>query len=229
VSTAQTAYITAPNDPWIKVNRGIWSFDIKLERSLLAPFAHGYAHVVPRGVRFHVTSALYNLGEPLTAADDLLQLRIGSMGKAVFRFVINSSVGIAGLFDVAKASGIPIHLSDFGQTLGRYGVKTGPYVMLPLLGPSNVRDGFGRLVDTLIDPMQFLIGGITTPEGASLFVFEGVDWRARSDDTLKAVYDATDPYAFTRSAYTQLRAATVLEATHKQAKLPDFDAAPGTP
>jgi phospholipid-binding lipoprotein MlaA len=224
-----TDIVAQPRDPWVKVNRAIFSFDTALERNLLAPVSHGYVHVVPHVVRFHVTSALFNLGEPLTAVNDLLQLRFGRMGKTVYRFIINSTLGLAGLFDVAKTAGIPIHISDFGQTLGRYGLKPGNYVMIPLLGPSDVRDGFGRIVDTFLDPMQYLIGGITTPEGASLFVFEGIDWRSRADDTMKAVYGATDPYAFTRSAYTQSRAATVAEATGKQAALPDFDAPPGTP
>ena len=225
----QSTYTAEPRDPWVKANRAVFSFDVALERHLLAPVAHGYVHVVPKFVRFHVTSALFNLGEPLTAVNDLLQLRIGSMGKAVYRFIVNSTVGVAGLFDVAKTGGVPIHISDFGQTLGRYGLKSGPFIMLPLLGPSDVRDGIGRLVDTFIDPMTLLIGGITSPEGLSLFVLGGVDWRSRSDDTLKAVYSATDPYAFTRSAYTQFRAATVSDANGKQAALPDFDAAPGTP
>ncbi len=223
-----TGEIDQPRDPWVKVNRSIFKFDTSLDHAVLAPVAHGYTHVVPKVVRFHVTSALFNLGEPLTATNDLLQLRVGSAGKAVFRFIINSTVGIAGLFDVAGASGVPIHISDFGQTLGRYGVKAGPYVMLPLLGPSNVRDGFGRLVDNFIDPVEFLIGGITSPEGISLFVLDGVDLRARADDTFNTVYEATDPYAFARSAYTQMRTSTILEATGKQAELPDFDVAPGT-
>ena len=180
-------------------------------------------------VRFHLTSALFNLEEPLTGVNDLLQLRIGALGKTVFRFVVNSTFGIAGLFDVAKTRGVPIHFSLFGQTLGRYGIKPGPYVMLPILGPSDVRDAVGRLVDGLIDPVTLLVGGITSPEGLSLFVLEGVDWRARSDDTLKAIYSATDPYAFVRSAYTQSRAAAIAEATGKQVALPDFDASPGTP
>jgi phospholipid-binding lipoprotein MlaA len=229
VAVAQSSEVTQPRDPWVKVNRAIFSFDTSLERHLLAPVSHGYVHVVPHVVRYHVTSALFNLGEPLTAVNDLLQLRIKSMGKAVFRFVVNSTVGVAGLFDVAKSSGVPIHISDFGQTLGRYGFKPGNYVMIPLLGPSNIRDGFGRIVDNFIDPVELIIGGITSPEGLSLFTLEGVDWRSRADDTLKAVYGATDPYAFTRSAYTQSRAATVADATGKQAALPDFDAAPGTP
>jgi phospholipid-binding lipoprotein MlaA len=228
-AAGMTDIVAQPRDPWVKVNRAIFSFDVALERNLLAPVSHGYVHVVPHVVRFHVTSALLNLGEPLTAVNDLLQLRFGRMGKTVYRFIINSTLGVAGLFDIAKGAGIPIHISDFGQTLGRYGLKPGNYVMIPLLGPSDVRDGFGRIVDTFLDPMQYLIGGITTPEGASLFVFEGIDWRSRADDTMKAVYGATDPYAFTRSAYTQSRAATVAEATGKQQALPDFDAAPGTP
>ena len=225
----QASYTTQPRDPWVKANRAIFSFDTTLERGLLAPVAHGYVHVVPKFVRYHVTSALFNLEEPLTAVNDLLQLRIGSMSKAMWRFAINSTVGVAGLFDVAKSAGVPIHISDFGQTLGRYGVKPGPYIMLPFLGPSNTRDGFGRVVDSFIDPIVLLIGGVTSTDGASLFLLDGLDWRSRADETMKAVYSATDPYAFVRSAYSQSRAATVSEATGKQVALPDFDAVPGTP
>ncbi|MDE2303887.1 MAG: VacJ family lipoprotein [Sphingomonadales bacterium] len=224
---AGTSFVV--HDPWVKINRSIWRFDTTLEKALLAPVAHGYNYVVPHGVRFHVTNALYNLGEPVTAVNDLLQLRIGAMGRAVGRFVINSTIGIAGLFDVAAGSGIPRHRSDFGQTLGRYGVGAGNYVMLPFLGPSDVRDGIGSLVDSFIDPVELLVGGITSPEGISLFVLEGVDWRSRSDDTLNAIYTATDPYAFARAAYLQTRVARIDEATGRTEVLPDFDAPSGTP
>jgi phospholipid-binding lipoprotein MlaA len=126
------------------------------------------------------------------------------------RFVINSTIGIAGLFDVAAKNGLPARPADFGQTLARWGAKPGPYVMVPFIGPSNIRDGFGRLVDTFADPVGFVIGGVfTSPGGAARFLAEGVNWRQQNDGTLKAIYGASDPYAFARAAYSQQRAAKV--------------------
>jgi phospholipid-binding lipoprotein MlaA len=228
-SAAPVNSASQPRDPFIKTNRGIFSFDTKLDHVVLAPIAHGYVAVVPKPIRFHLTNALYNINEPITVANDLMQLRLHSMSKAVARFVINSTLGIGGLFDVATATGIPRHHSDFGQTLGRYGARPGPYLVLPLLGPSGLRDAFGLLVDNFLDPFSFVLGGLTSTYGISRLAFEPVDLRARSDDAFNAVYSATDPYATARSAFTQYRASVVQEATGKAPDLPDFDAAPGKP
>lgn len=210
-------------DPWHKPNRDIFAFDTFFERKMLAPVAHGYRAVTPQIFRAGINNAILNLDEPSTAINQVVQLKIGRALKTTVRFAINSTIGIGGLIDVASAGGLRRRPADFGQTLGRYGAKPGPYVMLPFLGPSNVRDGFGRLVDTFTDPVGFVIGGIfTSPGGAARFAMAGVNWREKNDGTMSAIYGASDPYAFTRAAYSQQRAAVVQDATGKAAALPDF-------
>lgn len=210
-------------DPWQKANRRVFAFDLFFESKLLAPAAHGYRAVTPGFFRAGVNNLILNLDEPSSALNQVVQLKIGRALKTTVRFAINSTLGIAGLFDVAAAGGLHRRVADFGQTLGRYGAKPGPYVMLPFLGPSNVRDGFGRLVDTFTDPVGFVIGGVfTSPGGAARYVMAGVNWREKNDATLATIYGASDPYAFTRSAYGQQRAAVVQDATGKAAALPDF-------
>ena len=210
-------------DPWEKPNRAIWNFDVFFEKSLLGPVAHGYQAVAPRPVRNSISNAILNLDEPSTAINNLLQLKIGRAVKTTVRFAINSTLGVGGLFDVAAKGGLPPRPADFGQTLARWGAKPGPYVMLPFLGPSDVRDGFGRLFDTFTDPVGFVIGGIfTSPGGAARFTAAGVNWRQQNDGTMAAIYGASDPYAFARSAYAQRRASVVQDSTGKAQDLPDF-------
>jgi ABC-type transporter lipoprotein component MlaA len=150
--------------------------------------------VTPRPLRAGVNNLILNLDEPSTAVNQVVQLKIGRALKTAVRFAINSTLGIAGLIDVASAGGLKRRPADFGQTLGRYGAKPGPYVMVPFLGPSNVRDGFGRLVDTFTDPVGFVIGGIfSSPGGAARFATAGVNWREQNDGTMSAIYGASDP------------------------------------
>ncbi|WP_164852630.1 MlaA family lipoprotein [Novosphingobium umbonatum] len=210
-------------DPWEKLNRDIWKFDLFFEKTMLGPVAHGYSAVVPSKGREGLSNLIRNLDEPSTFANQLLQHKIGRAVQTGLRFALNSTLGIAGLFDVAAAAGMRRATADFGQTLAFYGAKPGPYAMLPFLGPSNVRDGFGRLVDTLTDPVGFVIGGVfTSYPGAGRLAAEGVNWRQQSEGTIQAIYGASDPYAFTRAAYSQQRAAIVQDATGKAAALPDF-------
>lgn len=223
MDTAPASESLILRDPWEKPNRKIFAFDIFFEKNLLAPVAHGYRAVTPRPLRAGVNNLILNLDEPSTAVNQVVQLKIGRALKTAVRFAINSTLGIAGLIDVASAGGLKRRPADFGQTLGRYGAKPGPYVMVPFLGPSNVRDGFGRLVDTFTDPVGFVIGGIfSSPGGAARFATAGVNWREQNDGTMSAIYGASDPYAFTRAAYGQRRAAVVQDATGKAAALPDF-------
>lgn len=223
VDTAPASESFVLRDPWQKRNRSLFAFDLFFESKMLAPVAHGYRAVTPQFFRAGINNAILNLDEPSTAINQVVQLKIGRALKTTVRFAINSTIGIAGLFDVASAGGLRRRPADFGQTLGRYGAKPGPYVMLPFLGPSNLRDGFGRLVDTFTDPVGFVIGGVfTSPGGAARYAMAGINWREKNDGTMAAIYGASDPYAFTRSAYSQQRAAVVQDATGKAAALPDF-------
>lgn len=223
-------------DPWSDMNHGLYRFNKGLDRAIIAPVVHGYMRVTPKPVQEGVSNLVDNLGEPRTFVNDVLQGRFKSAGKTSARFVINSTIGLVGLFDVATKWGIEGHDSDFGQTLGRYGVDSGPYIFLPLFGPSSVRDGVGRVADAFLDPVSMVGGGDKTVFQVSRSVVTGVDARAYIDDQLIALdRDATDPYATLRSAYSQQRAGKVRVARGLPAQtqssiddLPDFGAPPPT-
>ena len=212
-----------PHDPWEKTNRSIFAFDTALDKHFMGPVARGYSAALPFVVRHHLSLVIANLDEPMTIGNDLLQLRMDAFGKSLMRFTLNSTIGLAGIFDFASHHKLEHHTADFGQTLGRWGAKPGPYVMLPLLGPSGLRDGIGRAVDLVGDPVSWVLGGILSTFGASREGGELVDGRAQAEPAMRAIYDSTDPYAAARSGYMQARAAAVREATGKAEVLPDFD------
>lgn len=217
---------TVAYDPWQPLNRPLFAFGMGIDHVVFAPIAHGYMRVTPLPVRNRVSAVVFNLNEPSTVIEDILQGHPKRAGKATARFVVNSTVGLLGLFDVASQWGIPPHESDFGQTLGRYGAQPGPYVFVPIIGPLNLRDGIGRIVDVATDPIGFLTGPITSTPGAVRYGVTSVDARAQGDPAYQALKDATDPYVTTRSAYTQYRAAVVQRASGETQALPDFDAPP---
>lgn len=218
-----------PYDPWQGFNRHIYAFSMGLDRAVVGPIAHGYKTVMPRPLRRRVSALIANLEEPGTAINDLAQAHPQRAGRTTVRFVINSTAGLLGLFDVATGMGLPSHDADFGQTLGRYGADPGPYLYVPIIGPANLRDGFGRLVDAVLDPVTLVIGGVTTTPGATRAGMTGVDRRLGQDTAFSALEDATDPYATTRSGYAQHRVNVVQQATGAAANLPDFDAPPSEP
>jgi phospholipid-binding lipoprotein MlaA len=153
---------------------------------------------------------------------------------ATARFVINSTFGVAGLIDLAGRSGIERHESDFGQTMGRYGVKPGPYIFVPLAGPSSLRDGVGRLVDIFADPLGLAAGGLGTTFGDVRAGVAAVTERSGADDQLQQVdREFVDPYAATRSAYSQQRASQIDIARGNTQEdvnaLPDFGPPPQSP
>ena len=217
--------VTLQRDPWEKANRSIFAGNEAVDHAVLGPIAHVYVAIVPRFLRDRITAILSNLDEPLVAINDLLQGHLDRFGQSTARFITNSTVGLGGMFDVAAANHLPRRDADFGQTLGRWGLKPGPYVMLPLLGPSNLRDSVGRVVDFAADPPGWLLGGFLSTFGASRVGARTVTARVAADPAIKAMRDATDPYATARSAYAQARAATVRDTTGKAETLPDF----GTP
>ena len=218
VDQAQTAY-----DPLQGFNRGVFKFSMGLDRATLRPIAHGYMAVTPNPVRHRVSSVVYNLGEPSTTLNDILQGKPKRAGRSSARFLINSTVGVLGLWDVAAKMNLPSHDADFGQTFGRYGVKPGPYLYVPIVGPSNFRDGVGRVFDFFTDPVGIVGGGWTTTFGATRLVTQTVDTRARADTAFRALDDSVDPYVAARSAFGQYREAFVREATGEVQALPDFD------
>ncbi|KRA57229.1 hypothetical protein ASD89_05905 [Caulobacter sp. Root656] len=216
--SVDTAY-----DPLQGFNRGSYGFSMALDHAVLRPVAHGYMAVTPSPVRRRVSAVVYNLGEPSTTVNDILQGKPKRAGRSSARFLINSTIGVLGIWDVATGMGLKAHDADFGQTFGRYGVRPGPYLYVPVIGPSNFRDGVGRVLDFFTDPVGIVGGGYTTTFGAARLGVQTVDTRARADTAFRALDDATDPYVTARSAYGQYREAFIREATGEVQTLPDFD------
>ena len=222
-------------DPFEGMNRGLFKFSMAVDHAVIAPVIHGYRKVVPQPVQTGIRNVIYNLDEPKTFANDVLQLRFRKAGETTIRFVANSTVGVGGLFDVADATGLPGHDSDFGQTLGRWGVPTGPYLFVPFAASTDVRDGVGRLADAFGDPVSWAFGGLNTTFGQTrdgLRVFQA---RVDLDDQITGLNrDFTDPYATLRSGFSQNRAVKVEEAkgvspAAQVTDLPDFGAEPTPP
>jgi len=198
--------VGSDNDPYEQTNRRIFTFNQKLDSYALKPTAERYVKYVPEGVRNAIHNALDNLDGPSIFANELLQGNPQEAGETAGRFILNTTFGVAGVFDVGSRVGIAEHREDFGQTLAVWGVGQGPYLMAPLLGPVNPRDGAGQVVDYAMDPIWYL------PIKGRVFWFIGrryvtiVDGRARSLDVLDEIErDSIDYYATTRSLYRQYR------------------------
>ncbi|MGB0935245.1 MAG: MlaA family lipoprotein [Alphaproteobacteria bacterium] len=193
------------DDPFEDVNRVIYEINDGVDTILFRPVAELYG-VVPEIFRDRVHSAVLNLGTPLTFVNDILQLNIERAAESLGRFIINSTLGIGGLFDVATEVGIPYHSEDFGQTLAAWGFSGGPYIMLPLLGPSNPRDIFGMVGDSFIDPVNIAL--YTTDNEDWIWYRTGVellDRRTNAREFTDQLKESLDPYARLRSLYTQSR------------------------
>ena len=216
-------------DPWEGLNRKLYAFNNGLDK-LIRPGVVFYHHATPTPVRNALHNALTNCTAPVIFINDVLQLKPQRAVVTAARFVVNTTVGVAGFADVA-ASGLnlPYHNADFGQTMGRYGVATGPYIFIPVLGPSTIRDVVGRGVDGVIDPLNVVRYDGRVELGIARVIGGGLDARDRADPLLKDIQrTATDPYAYIRSAYLQNRAAAVRgEETAASVKaLPDFGGEP---
>lgn len=222
----QTPPSTAVDDPLEGFNRGSFKFSMGLDKAVIGPIAHGYMAVTPKVVRNRVSSAVYNLGEPNTVMNHLLQGKPKRAVRSTTRFAVNSTVGVLGLFDVAAKMGLPPRGADFGQTFGVWGAKPGAFLYVPVMGPLNVRDGIGRALDFVTDPVSLYVGGLESDFGKVRAGVTVVDIRAQADPAFDALKDAADPYVTARSAYTQYREAFVREATGEAEQLPDFDTPP---
>jgi phospholipid-binding lipoprotein MlaA len=191
-----------PRDPWERFNRASFKFNDALDRGFAHPVAKAYVKVTPRVVRTGISNALGNLNTVPTIINDALQGKMRQAGRDSARFLINSTLGLAGLFDPATSAGLENNDEDFGQTLGKWGVHSGPYVMLPLLGPSTVRDIFGRGVDQFTYPVNYL------EDDSTRYVIRGIDFldlRASLLDLDAQLERSYDKYAFVRNAWLQRR------------------------
>lgn len=212
---AATVCDDAAADPLEPLNRGVFAFDLRLDRYLIKPAAEAYRAVLPEAVRERIHSLLDNLKEPLIFANDVLQGRGDAAAITGKRFVVNSTLGLAGLFDRASGFGLAKQSGDFGQTLYAWGVDDGPYLVLPFFGPSNLRDSLGLGVEFYVSPTgQIGSSGVRRDVSLSTGIADGLDLRSRNIETLDELEKSSlDFYAYLRSVTRQNRRATLLAAT----------------
>lgn len=220
VVTAETG--APPGDPLQEVNAAVFSVSEDMDEAVVEPVAKAYEKVAPRGVRKALRNVFQNLREPIAAVNYLLQLKVGKAFETVGRFGINSTIGLAGIIDVAekKPFNLPRRANGFANTLGFYGVKPGAYFYLPLIGSTTVRDLFGGTVDSLLlasvlpAPIDKPI--VTIPAGT----LSALDYRIENDKSIRALYDeSNNPYRDAREAYLARRQADI-DALHGRVPKP---------
>jgi phospholipid-binding lipoprotein MlaA len=190
---------TSYPDPWEPANRELLDVNEALDRWIFAPVSRGYRAIMPDPAERAVRRVFRNLGEPISFANHLLQLEPRRAGETMVRFLTNSTVGVGGIFDLATPNGLLERHTDFGATLHRYGTPSGPYLVLPVLGPSTARDAVGDLVDSVVAPQRYLLGGA---EQVVLGTGAGLSVRSEYGDELDALRDSSvDFYAALRAAY----------------------------
>lgn len=200
---------TTPGDPLESYNRAMFKFNDAVDRTALKPAATVYKQAVPRFMQTGVNNFFGNLGDVWSAANNLMQGK-GEAGMSDFtRFTLNSTFGFAGLLDIASEAGLQKHNEDFGQTLGYWGMPSGPYFVLPLLGPSTVRDSAALPLDMAADPWNYVDPTATRNWGTALRI---VDKRAEILDASNLVEEAAlDRYVFIRDGYLQRRQSQVFD------------------
>ncbi|NNU42055.1 MlaA family lipoprotein [Ramlibacter montanisoli] len=195
-----------PRDPLEPINRGVDALNQRVDRAAIQPVARAYERAVPSLVRRGASNFFANLGDVWSAANSVLQVKPGDAAQNFMRFAVNTTAGLAGVFDVATDIGIDRHKEDFGSTLARWGVPAGPYMVLPLMGPTTLRDAAGLPVDWAGHPL----GQVSPAASRNAIAAAGaVDLRARLLPLDGALDQAFDRYTFMRDAYLQHRDAQV--------------------
>lgn len=203
-----------PADPFEPMNRGVARFNDGVDDAVLVPVATAYQRVLPSMVRSGVNNFFNNVGDVWNLANNVAQAKLQNSAETFMRLNVNTVFGLGGLLDVASEAGIERHSEDFGQTLGRWGVPSGPYLVLPLLGPSTVRDTAALPVDRIGDPLNYMND---VAWRNSLTALRLVDTRAQYLRASRLLDDAAlDKYSFTRDAYLQRRGSEV-----RDGKLPE--------
>ena len=208
-----------PADPFEPMNRATWRFNDAIDRGFAKPVARGYNRVVPKPLRTGVSNFFANLGDVTVMLNNFAQLRIMDGMSDLMRVAVNSTFGLLGVLDIATPAGIPKHDQDFGLTLGHYGVASGPYLVLPLFGPSTVRDAAGFGVDQFGAPASY-----APPRTRNIaWGVNFVSTRARYLDATQLLEQAAlDEYLFVRDAYLGARQSRLDE--DKPQALPDYEA-----
>ncbi len=224
LSSCASAQNRTSGDPLEPLNRAFFGLNTNIDKAILIPASKTYRAIAPKPARNGVRNFLQNLRSPVILANDVLQGEWKRAGQTVSRFAINTTVGVGGLFDVAKGAGIEKHKEDFGQTMAKAGISSGPYLVLPLLGPSSLRDAFGRLPDHYLTPLAY-----TRFDGKNTFttarrVASVTDKRARSLKAVKKMrQNAFDEYISVRDLYWQTRKNAIANGQLEVEELPEFD------
>jgi len=208
------------NDPLEDTNRSIFGFNQAVDKNVLVPAAEAYRTVVPGPMRQSLHDFLQNLNGPVIFANDILQGEGALAGQTLARLALNTTIGFGGVFDVAAKLGIPYHTNDFGITLATWGFQAGPYIIVPVLGPSNPRDIAGQVADGFADPADYFAGQHRVWAAVvGRMATSGIDQRSRNIETLAEIEKtALDYYATIRSLYRQRREAQI---RHEQSNLPN--------
>lgn len=211
-----------PRDPFEKFNRAMFTFNDKVDQVALKPAAEVYKETLPSFMQTGIGNFFGNLGDVWTAANNLLQGKIGDGMSDVMRVAFNSTFGIGGLFDWASEAGLPRHKEDFGQTLGFWGAKSGPYLVLPLLGPSTVRDALATPLDLAADPWSQVYPVSYRYAGTVVRV---IDQRAVILDASNLIEEAAlDRYVFVRDGYLQRRESVINDGNSPRSSYQDEEA-----
>jgi phospholipid-binding lipoprotein MlaA len=209
-----------PADPLETINRGIYRFNDVVDKAVVKPVARGYKAVMPTAGRIMVTNFFSNLDDVTVTANDLLQFKLVQGFSDGMRFFVNTTIGVFGLIDVASTGGLMKHDEDFGQTLGKWGVGNGPYLVLPILGPSTVRDSLGLYADGYTSPM-YQMSEMRARNQA--YAARGINRRTEIMDQEKVLDEAMiDPYAFLRDAYLLHRRSLVYDGNPPRPRYDDF-------
>ena len=192
----QSAVQLEPNlDPLEPINRPIYRFNDGFDRLLLRPIATGYKKIAPSPVRTGIANFYGNFSYPVVVFNDFLQGKFVQGFADIGRFVVNSTVGVLGFFDPATDVGLRVHREDFGQTMARWGIPAGPYVVIPIIGPSNLRDAAGDVIIAIVNPLPL----------AAKAASGGVSYSNNQDDIKSLSAGALDPYVVERDSYEQNR------------------------
>jgi len=208
-----------PVDPLEPLNRGIYQFNEGLDKAVLKPVARGYSAVVPPPIKMMVGNFFSNLDDIIVTANDLLQLKLVQGLSDGMRFAVNSTIGFYGTVDVGSMVGLEKHNEDFGQTLGKWGVGNGPYLVLPILGPSTVRDGIGLYVDSRPSKLRRITHMRTRNQ---VYVLKSVNRRSQVLEQEQVLDEAAiDRYEFVRDAYLLRRENLVYDGNPPRAEYDD--------
>ncbi|MEL6386693.1 MAG: VacJ family lipoprotein [Pseudomonadota bacterium] len=218
------------SDPFEGVNRRVFAFNEAADKAVIGPVARAYGVVTPEIARTGISNALSNLNQPVVFANDVLQGESERAGDSFYRFFVNSTIGILGFWDAAAHFGVEGHSEDFGQTLAVWGVDPGPFLVLPFLGPSNVRDLAGTGVDAAINPINYVEFGndadVNLAVRGSMGVLGALNARLLFDDAIQTLREQPEPYIAYRRIYSQTRDAAIRNGREEEdpyKDLPEFD------